>query len=296
MKSKITVIIVTFNGSKWLNKMLVSVINSSIAVEILIVDNASTDDSVAIIESFSQVQLIKSKVNLGFGKANNIGIKLALEQQSDYIFLLNQDTWVFTKSIETLVNSALQNPEMGILSPRHLCANETDLDENFNIYYQRKIRTINSKLIEVPFVNAAAWLISKQCFEKIGLFEPIFNHYGEDRNFCDRLKYHGFKVGIVPTVAIVHDRVISRNFKKDVSQSQYKILNAFLDINTNFAQSSLIALQNVFGLPKFFYDDYPLYKIIHLWNILIFYFLKNILNRKQIMSIRTKSKKGINGL
>lgn len=276
--------------------MLQSVINSSIAVEILVVDNASTDDSITIIESFTQVQLIKSKVNLGFGKANNIGIKLALEQQSDYVFLLNQDTWVFKKSIETLVNIALQHPEMGIVSPMHLCANETDLDENFNTYYQQKNRIINSKLIEVPFVNAAAWLISKQCFEKVGLFEPIFNHYGEDRNFCDRMKYHGFKVGIVASSAIVHDRVISRNFKKDLFQSQYKILNAFLDINTNFAQSSLVALQNVFGLPKFFFDHYPLYKIIHLWNKLVLYFLKSILNCKQIISIRTKSKKGINGL
>ena len=295
-KTKITVVIVTFNGGKWLNKMLQSLIKSSIELEIIVVDNASTDDSVAIIKKFTQVQLIISEVNLGFGKANNIGIKRALTQQSDWVFLLNQDTWVFEKSIETLVNYALKHPELGIVSPLHLCANEHDLDENFGIYLRQKKHIANSELIEVPFVNAAAWLISKQCFEKVGLFEPIFNHYGEDRNFCDRLKFHGFKIGVVETVAIVHDRVISRNFKKDIFQSEYKILNAFLDVNMNFIRGVFVASKNVFGLPKFFFRNYGLIKTIYLFGKLTCYFSKNLLHYNQLRSIRLQSKKGINGL
>lgn len=296
MKSKITVIIVTFNGGKWLDKMLRSVLNSSIALEVLVVDNASTDDSVAIIEKFETVQLIKSATNLGFGKANNIGIKTALDQQSDYVFLLNQDTWVFKKSVETLMYFAAQHPEIGVLSPKHLCANEKDLDENFNVYYHKKIGVIAADIVEVPFVNAAAWFISKHCLAKVGLFDPVFNHYGEDRNFCNRLKFHNFKIAIVESANVVHDRIISRNYKKDVFQSQYLILNAFLNINTNFIESSFIALRNVFGLPKFFFKNYPLSKIISLCTTLMLYFFKNLLNYKQITSIRNQSVKGINGL
>ena len=293
---KITVLIVTFNGAKWLDKMLQSVLNSSILVEILVVDNASTDNSVPLIEKYSQVQLIKSAHNLGFGKANNIGIKLALEQNSDYIFLLNQDTWVFEKTIETLVKGANQHPDFGIISPMHLAANETDLDENFSTYYARKKIVVDNHLTEVPFVNAAAWLVSKACFEKVGLFEPLFNHYGEDRNFCNRLHFHGFRIGIASSSKIVHDRIVSRNFKKDVFQSEYKILNAFLDINNNVVLSSAIALKNVFGLPRFFYKNYAISKILSLFIDLAKYYLKIMLNCKKIMNIRTQSIKGINGL
>ena len=293
---KITVLIVTFNGAKWLDKMLQSVLNSSILVEILVVDNASTDNSVPLIEKYSQVQLIKSAHNLGFGKANNIGIKLALEQNSDYIFLLNQDTWVFEKTIETLVKGANQHPDFGIISPMHLAANETDLDENFSTYYASKKLVISNEIAEVPFVNAAAWLVSKACFEKVGLFEPLFNHYGEDRNFCNRLHFHGFRIGIASSSKIVHDRIVSRNFKKDVFQSEYKILNAFLDINNNIVLSGVVALKNVFGLPRFFYKNYSISKILSLFIKLLKYFIQIMLNCKKIKNIRTQSIKGINGL
>ena len=151
-------------------------------------------------------------------------------------------------------------------------------------------------LTEVPFVNAAAWLVSKACFEKVGLFEPLFNHYGEDRNFCNRLRFHGFRIGIATSSKIVHDRIVSRNFKKDVFQSEYKILNAFLDINNNVVLSSAIALKNVFGLPRFFYKNYAISKILSLFIDLSKYYLKIMLNCKKILNIRTQSIKGINGL
>lgn len=296
MKTKISVVVVTFNGSKWLDKMLQSVFNSSVEIELLIVDNASTDNSVAIIEKYDKVHLIKSNVNLGFGKANNIGIKAALQKNADFVFLLNQDTWIFEKTIEIVVNTAQKHNDLGIVSPLHLSANEKDLDQNFKIYYQYKSITDDPNVAEVPFVNAAAWLISKECFAKIGLFEPFFNHYGEDRNFCNRLQFHGFKVGIVKATAIVHDRISTRSFKKDILQSEYKILNAFLNINTHFFQSCVIAFKNVFGLPKFFFYNYSIFKIVIFFFKLLFYFFKNLATYQTIISIRSQSKKGINGL
>ena len=296
MKTKITVVVVTFNGSKWLHKMLESVLKSSISVNVIIVDNASTDNSAAIIETYTQVQLIKSTKNLGFGKANNIGIKAALQLQSDYIFLLNQDTWIFETTIQTLVQTAQLNPELGIISPMHLRVNEKDLDQNFETYFSKKVNNNNTDYDEVTFVNAAAWMVSKACFNKVGLFEPLFNHYGEDRNFCDRVIFHGFKIGIEPTSFIVHDRLITRNFNKDVLQSKYKILNVFLNVNYTFAKSLPVALKNVFGLPKFFRNHYSSPKTATFFFKLLYFYLQNIIYFRKIIAIRNRSKNGLNGL
>lgn len=295
-KAKITVVIVTYNGSKWLYKLLQTVIDSSIDLHIIVIDNASTDNSVAIIEKFSEVHLIKSAINLGFGKANNLGIKLALEQQSDFVFLLNQDTWVFKQSIENLVQAAQQYPEIGVLSPMHLSCNEINLDTNFETYYKRSYHAIDNKVVEVPFVNAAAWLVSAKCLQKVGFFEPLFNHYGEDRNFCDRVLYHKFKIGILKSASIVHDRIISKNFNKMVLQSEYTVLNSLLNINTSLLKSTTMALKNVFGLPKFFYKEYKVTQITRLCSRLLVFFVKTILHYNEIKNIRIQSKKGTNGL
>ncbi len=275
--------------------MVESVLKSSIAVEIIVVDNASTDNSIEITESFSQIQIIKSEQNLGFGKANNIGIKLALQQNADFIFLLNQDTWVFESTIENLVNAIIQNEDFGIVSPMHFAPNETDLDANFETYFNRKINNLNTNLVQVPFVNAAAWLVSKKCFEKVGLFEPIFSHYGEDRNFCNRTDFHNFKIGIAQNSKMVHDRVISRSFKKDTLQSQFTILNEFININNSLITSILNGLKNIFGLPKFFFKNYGFAKTLQLFLNLSSYFFRTIFKWNSINTIRTTSKQGKNG-
>lgn len=276
--------------------MLDSVYNSSYKVSVIAIDNASTDDSISILQSYPQVQLIKSDLNLGFGKANNIGIKLALSQNAAAVFLLNQDTWIFEDTIGNLVNHFNENQNFGIVSPMHYSTNEIDLDTNFDTYLNRKkTKPVNLSLIEVPFVNAAAWLVSKQCFEKVGLFEPFFNHYGEDRNFCDRVHFHDFKIGIVTNSKIVHDRIVTRNFTKDILQSQYKIWNELININNSLLKSFFIGFKNIFGLPKFFYSTYGILKSMQLlYNLLLFYF-KSIFNLKAVNSIRNSSKQAKNG-
>ena len=276
--------------------MLDSVYNSSYKVSVIAIDNASTDDSISILQSYPQVQLIKSDLNLGFGKANNIGIKLALSQNAAAVFLLNQDTWIFEDTIGNLVNHFNENQNFGIVSPMHYSTNEIDLDTNFDTYLNRKkTKPVNLSLIEVPFVNAAAWLVSKQCFEKVGLFEPFFNHYGEDRNFCDRVHFHDFKIGIVTNSKIVHDRIVTRNFTKDIPQSQYKIWNELININNSLLKSFFIGFKNIFGLPKFFYSTYGILKSMQLlYNLLLFYF-KSVFNIKAVNSIRNSSKQAKNG-
>lgn len=274
MQQKVVVIIVTYNGSKWLNKCLQSLQQSVLPISVIAIDNASTDNSVAILKQFSFVEVIQSQTNLGFGKANNIGIQKALEQNFDYYFLLNQDTWIEPDAIQNLIAIASQNEKFGIVSPMHFSPDETSLDANFEMYWNRKTNSISSDIDEVPFVNAAAWLLSKKVIEKVGCFEPLFDHYGEDRNYADRVRYHGFKTVVVKNSKIYHDRIITRSFQKDVKQSKYKMLAEVLNVNHNYIVGLFKAFRNAIGLPKYFAKYYAPSKVfLMFWQLFGYYIL-----------------------
>ncbi|MEB3378274.1 Glycosyl transferase, group 2 family protein [Flavobacterium psychrophilum] len=290
MNKKIFVIIVTYNGSKWIEKCINSLLRSIYPINILVVDNCSTDDSVELLKQFSEIHLIQSKENLGFGKANNIGIDYALNNKADYVFLLNQDTWVFDDTISNLVVMAQNNPSFGIVSPMHFSGDEKTLDKGFVTYYNRYIEENAGKNIAiVPFVNAAAWLVSSACLQKVGGFESLFGHYGEDRNYCDRVLYHQFQIVIAKNAKICHDRKISRSFKKDLIQSKYKMLSQVLDINNTLFASYANALQSVFGLPKYFKQSYSFTFITQLFYNLVVYYLQLIFRMKVIKMTRKKT-------
>ena len=297
MKKKIAVVIVTFNGAIWIKKNLNSLLNSNYPIDIIIVDNASTDETINIVKQFKAIELIQNKSNLGFGKANNIGIDWAIKKGADAIFLLNQDTWIYENTISNLAEALFENPNLGIVSPIHYSADEITLDENFNTYFNRfKIVEDSESLRIVSFINAAAWLVSKECFSKTGYFDPIFNHYGEDRNFCERVKYHGFNIGVVKNAAICHDRIVRLNSNKIALQSKYLILNQIINCNNSLLHSILLGLKSVFGLSKFHFSKQGTLKTISLFIKLLLYYFNLLLNIKMILQIRENSMKGINGV
>lgn len=297
MKKKIAVVIVTFNGEIWLKKNLDSLFNSNYPIEIIIVDNASTDKTISTIKEFNTVELIQNKENLGFGKANNIGIDFALKKGAEAVFLLNQDTWIFENTISSLVTALFENPNLGIVSPLHYSADEKNFDENFNTYYNRLSIEEDSESIRiVPFINAAAWLVSKECFTKTGYFDPIFSHYGEDRNFCERVKYHGFKIGVVKNSAICHDRIVKLNPNKIELQSKYLVLNQMINCNNSIFISVFLGLKSVFGLSKFHFSNQSTLRKISLFIKLLLYYFNLLLNFGMLLKIRKNSIKGINGV
>src|SRR5690554_3011962 len=107
------IVIVTFNALPYIQECLDSCKGSNIVV----VDNASTDKTVTYIQTnFPHVQLFPQKQNLGFGQANNLGIRFALNNGADYVFLLNQDAYLEEGCLETLLEVHRQNPNYGILS------------------------------------------------------------------------------------------------------------------------------------------------------------------------------------
>jgi GT2 family glycosyltransferase len=209
-------IVVTYNGAKWIDKCFGSLVDSNIPVKILAIDNASSDGTPNIIkEKYPQVEVIETGQNLGFGKANNIGLKRVLDENADYAFLLNQDAWVEQDTLEKLVGIQKQNPDYQLLSPIHLNGQGDAIDRNFQTYlgnnwtpgfysdlYLNKLKSI----YEGKHANAAAWLLTRFCLETVGGFDPLFKHYGEDDDYLNRLRGANLKLGIVPLAIIFHDR------------------------------------------------------------------------------------------
>ena len=207
--------------------------------ETIVIDNASTDSTVNHIrKNYPEVTLVESKLNIGFGRANNIGIQKALSEGADYVFLLNQDAYLEQDCVEKLIEVHQSNPEYGILSPIHYNGSGTNLDWNFSEY----LKGISSgnllfdllsgsvkEVYSLPFVNAAGWLIPKSTIERVGLFDPMFFHYGEDENYCQRVRAHDLQVGVVPSAIIRHDREsrvrpnISDKLNKDVLERKLKL-------------------------------------------------------------------------
>lgn len=208
-------IVVTYNAAPWIQKCLHSLVSSSIQTDVIVIDNDSTDDTVSIIErEFPQVQLEKLNENLGFGKANNLGLQESFKKGYNHFFLLNQDAWLTSENaLAQLVSFQKRNKDVGILSPVHLEKSMTRLDKHFEHYMKGhpKLEILSEgesaeKFFDVHFVNAAAWLVSRKCLQEVGLFHPLFDHYGEDINFIDRVKSAGFRVGVLDQTYIVHDR------------------------------------------------------------------------------------------
>lgn len=210
---------------RWYGRCFGSLRNSDTPVETIVIDNASTDETVSYIkEHFSEVCLIESKENLGFAKANNIGIKQAIDSGADYVFLLNQDAWVEKDTLSKLVQTFEENENVGIVSPIHLNGEYTGLDWGFinncipnDFIFDSYVRRLK-KYYFVNYVNAAAWLINVECINKVGGFDTLlFKHYGEDNNYCQRVLYHGYKIVINTTTTICHDRE-----KRKGNESKYR--------------------------------------------------------------------------
>ncbi len=217
MNTKLFVIIVTYKGQRWYHRCFGSLRESTIPVQTIVIDNASSDGTVEFIkENYPEIHLIECKENLGFGRANNIGMRYALDHDCDYVFLLNQDAWVEPDTFEKLVEIHQRHPEYGLLGPVQVNSEKTKVLDgviqflvnpdniNLNMFSDLMMGTVD-EVYPVAEINAAAWLLPRQTLEIVGGFDPLFLHYGEDWNYLSRVLYHKMKVGLTPHVMMVHD-------------------------------------------------------------------------------------------
>lgn len=222
MDIRLFVIVVTYKGMRWYNDCFTSLRQSTVPLSVVVVDNSSNDGTVDYLKiNFPEIHLIESNTNLGFGKANNVGIKYALEEDCDYVFLLNQDAWVEPDTFEKMIAIHQRNPDYGILGCINVTKEKDHMLEGFiptisdsqncdpclidDMYFCRL-----KDIYEVKSILAAAWLMPRKTLETIGGFDPVFFHYGEDDNYLQRVRFHGFKVGVCPLCPIVHDTKSAR--------------------------------------------------------------------------------------
>ena len=224
----LSVIIVNWNTKKLLEDCLRSIFKftKDVSFEVVVVDNGSSDGSQGMVKKkFPQVKLIPNKDNLGFAKANNQGIKIS---KGKYIFLLNSDAYLIENSFKKLLDDARSLGEkLGAMGP--LLLNEdrsiqqsvgffpdlpqilwwmTFIDDlpggTFLKPYHVDHDSFYKNQHEVDWITGAAFLIPKKVIDKIGMLDEKIFMYGEDFEWCFRIKKAGFKIYFSPTAKIVH--------------------------------------------------------------------------------------------
>lgn len=211
---KLSIIIVNYNTNDLTKACVASIKNSQTksSYEIIIVDNASNPAP----KQSSDYQLIKNNENLGFSKANNIGLKAS---RGEYKLLLNSDTEVEKGAIDELINFAESNPDAGVVGPKLLNKDGTLQASCFNFpTVFRAIRQYwfgEKGLLDkffpkgnlaqvVDSVVGAAMLITPRAIKKVGFLDEKYFMYFEDIDYCKKIKAAGLKVYYLPSSGVTH--------------------------------------------------------------------------------------------
>lgn len=216
-KPSLIILIVTYNAMPWLEFCLEPLADIPEDWEILVVDNASPDGTAdELARRYPHVRLVRNDENLGFGRANNVGLRAALERGAEHVFLLNQDARVEIAALWDLMRLQRENPDCLVLSPIHLNGQGDELDLPFAATCQPEPcpgllhDALGGGLKEVyPATRAyaAAWMLSARTLAVVGGFNPYYYHYGEDDDYVNRVRHLGYTVGIAPHVHVLHGRV-----------------------------------------------------------------------------------------
>jgi GT2 family glycosyltransferase len=214
----ISVIIPNFNGRDFLDPCLRSVQNQRSAgfrVEILLIDNASTDGSADLAAGFPDVRFIRNHENIGYTKAVNQGLELA---QGDWILLLNNDTMMQPGSLEQLWMYLKSGPAtLGGVQPLLVYAGDPTLIDSTGIALSRRLRA-RDDLHGQPLSRAAAeptdiWgccaacaLFKREVYTRCGMLDPDFFAEWDDVDFALRARWHGYRFALVPQAVVWHHR------------------------------------------------------------------------------------------
>lgn len=269
MTTTITAIILNYKNYSDIYNCIISlrkqILPKNCQLKILIIDNNSGDDNTKRLQiKFPEYQYIFNSENIGFAKAVNQGIKLNLEQ-SDYFLLLNNDAELKYDCINTMLEvddkESLIGPAIFYKShPRTIWQGGGFFSKlKMNIYVPDKNKSvISNKLQTVDFLSGCVLLIPKKIIDKVGLFDKRFFFYGEDLDFCLRVKKMNFKILYFPQAQAWH------NIKKiTVSRT-----NPFVLKNLAFSYGIIIKKHyynlQIYGLLLFIfiYTPFRFYQII----------------------------------
>jgi len=236
MPCDLSIIIVNWNGSSLLTRCVETIVNSApkTSYEIVVIDNGSSDDSVAQLRASEvvapliageQVRIFSNSENRGFGAANNQAFQLT---SAPYVFLLNLDTEVPPGTIDTLISKLTADPKIGACGPKIL---NFDGSLQVSVFFNppRVWHTILSQLWlyhllprrmrgelllgwhwdhdrerDVPMLGGAAILARREMIEEVGGFDERFHMYAEDNEWCWRIKKSDWRLIFVPDAIVLH--------------------------------------------------------------------------------------------
>jgi GT2 family glycosyltransferase len=186
------------------------------ACEVTVVDNGSTDGSVARIEAvFPQVCQIVNGENRGFAAAANQGIEYALARGCDYVLVLNNDTTVAPDLLAHLVAAGEADPMIGILSPRILYFDQPEHTWHLAARWHRwlpmpvDVAPSGGDVVDADFVSGCAMMLRRRLLQEIGGFDTRYFMYGEDIDLCARARQAGYRVVAVPRARMWHKISVS---------------------------------------------------------------------------------------
>lgn len=234
----LSIIIPSYNTKEFLRSCIKSILEEksiNLKLEIIVVDNASIDGSSEMIEKeFPNIILIKNKTNLGFSKANNLAIKKA---KGRYILFLNSDTVLGKNVLKNMVDFMDENKTVGAATCKVKLLNN-QLDDachrgfptpwNSFCYFSGLSKIFIAKRLldgynlgwmnlnkthEIDACAGAFMIVRREVGEQVNWWDEDYFWYGEDLDFCYRLKKKGWKIFFVPTVSILHYKGVSGGIK-----------------------------------------------------------------------------------
>lgn len=257
-----------------MDRCIQSLLCSYMPTDILVLDNLSADKTVERLRTqYPQVEVIENGANLGFGAANNIGMRIALNRGYDSVLLLNQDAWAFPTTIASLAAAANNHHDYAILSPVHLTGSGDDVEHGFAVY--SRLNSLQDQpqddVRSVEFIDAAIWYMPIMTLKRIGFFSSVFTHYGEDRDFANRVLYHGYKIGWLPRVYGCHDRE-RRQVTKSASLRAERVyhLSEYTNIRLSWFMAFALgpvaaAWKGIKGLSHFRFRNFFDYLFLSIW-------------------------------
>jgi len=234
----LSIIIVNYNVKEFLQQALTSIQQAgrSLDYEVIVVDNASTDGSVELIqEKFSKVILLANEENRGFAVANNQAMKIA---RGEFILLLNPDTIVQENTFSVILDFFRQHPDCGmvgckILNPDGITkiVGLSRLFPRSKLFGKYNLTYLNpNETYEVEAISGSFMFFRREVMEQIGYLDESFFMYGEDLDWCFRVREAGWKIYYFPDTQIIHFKgESSKKSDTDLILQFYRAMKLFVE-------------------------------------------------------------------
>lgn len=269
----LSVIIVNYNVQYFLEQCLLSVqaASTNLDVEIIVVDNNSTDESCKLVsEKFAKVHLIKNKVNLGFSKANNQGVEIA---EGEYILILNPDTVVAEDTFTQILSFAKTKQNLGILGVKLIDGSGRFLPESkrgiptprvafnklFGIsskqtgkYYATHLNEDETGVVDI--LVGALMLLKRTIFNEVNGFDTAYFMYGEDIDLSYKILKKGYQNYYFSKTQVIHYK--GESTRRDTKYLRYFYRAMKIFYNKHFKLNRIYDFAMSFGIEFWFLLKY----------------------------------------